>query len=64
LIAGALQFHTQRLIIKRFEAQRPHLEAIASAAEEIKTLNYRQFENPRLTELVDLIYNEASALKE
>ena len=51
-------------IIKRFEAQRPHLEAIAAAAEEVKTLNYRQYENPRLTELADLIYNEASALKE
>ena len=51
-------------IIKRFEAQRPHLEGIAAAAEEIKTLNYRQYENPRLTELADLIYNEASALKE
>ena len=51
-------------IIKRFEAQRPHLEAIEAAAEEIKTLNYRQFENARLTELADLIYNEASALKE
>ena len=51
-------------IIKRFEGQRPHLDTIASAAEEIKTLNYRQFENPRLTELADLIYNEASALKE
>ena len=51
-------------IIKRFEAQRPHLEAIQAAAAEVKTLNYRQYENPRLTELADLIHNEAAALKE
>ena len=51
-------------IIKRFEAQRPHLEAIQAAAAEVKTLNYRQYENPRLTELAELIHNEAAALKE
>ena len=51
-------------LIRRFEQFRGHLNAISDAAEEIKTLNYRQFENPRLTELADLIYDEASALKE
>ena len=51
-------------IIKRFEAQRPHLDAIESAAAEIKKLNYRQFEDARLTELADRICSETTALKD
>ena len=51
-------------IIKRFEAQRPHLDAIASAASEIRTLNYRLYEDRRLTELADQISGEVSALKD
>ena len=51
-------------IIRRFEAQRPHLDAILRAAAEIKTINYRQYDNARLTELADLIRGEASALRE
>ena len=51
-------------IIKRFEAQRPHLDAIAEAAEQIRTINYRQFEDSRLTELADRITAETSALKD
>ena len=51
-------------IIKRFEAQRPHLDAIESAAAEIKTINYRRYEDDRLAELADLIHVEATALKE
>ena len=51
-------------IIRRFEAQRPHLDAIAAAAEEIRTINYRQYENTRLTELVEQIGGEIAALKD
>ena len=51
-------------IIKRFEAQRPHLDTIEAAAAEIKTINYRQFEDLRLTELADRISAEAAALKD
>ena len=51
-------------IIKRFEAQRPHLDAILKAAAEIRTINYRQYDDARLTELADLIHAEASALRE
>ena len=51
-------------IIKRFEAQRPHLDAIESAAAEVQTINYRQYENPRLDELADAVLNSAAALKE
>lgn len=51
-------------LIRRFEQVRGHLDAIAAAAEEIKTLNYRQYEDLRLSELANLIEAEASALKE
>jgi len=51
-------------IIKRFEAQRPHLAAIEDAASELKTINYRQYEDPRLTELADLIISESRSLKD
>ena len=43
---------------------RGHLKAIEDAAAELKTINYRQYEDPRLTELADLIHAEATALKE
>ncbi|SFP73953.1 hypothetical protein SAMN05216343_11350 [Oscillibacter sp. PC13] len=51
-------------LIKRFEALRPHLDAIEAAAAEIKTINYRQYEDARLSELADLIHAETAALKE
>ena len=51
-------------IIKRFEAQRPHLDAIEAAAAEMKTINFRRYEYPRLTELATLIGEETAALKE
>ena len=51
-------------IIRRFEQFRGHLDAIGEAANEIKTLNYRQYEDNRLTELTDQILAEAAVLKE
>ena len=51
-------------LIRRFEQMRPHLCAIEEAAAELKTINYRQYEDSRLTELADLIQAEAAALKE
>ena len=51
-------------IIKRFEARRPHLEAIASAAGEIKTINLRRHEDARLAELAERILTEAAALED
>lgn len=51
-------------LIRRFEQVRGHLDAITQAAEEIRTLNYRQYEDSRLSELTDRITAEASALKE
>ena len=51
-------------IIRRFESQRPHLDAIEAAAAEAKTINYRRYDDPRLTELADLICAEVSSLKD
>ena len=51
-------------LIRRFEEMRRHLEAITDAVREIKTLNYRQYENARLGELADRIEAEAAALQE
>ena len=51
-------------IIKRFEAQRPHLDAIEAAAAEVETINYRQYENSRLAELVQQINTQLAALKD
>ena len=51
-------------LIRRFEAQRAHLDAIAAAANEIRTINYRQYEDQRLTELADQILEQTTALKE
>ena len=51
-------------LIRRFEQMRGHLQAIEDAAAELKTINYRQYEDPRLTELAELIHAEATALKE
>ena len=51
-------------LIRRFEQFQSHLDAIRSAAEDIRTLNYRQYEDSRLTELADKITAEVSALKE
>lgn len=51
-------------LIRRFEQMRAHLDAIEAAAAELKTINYRLYEDSRLTELADLLTTEVSALKE
>ena len=39
-------------------------DRIITAAGDIKTINYRQYENPRLEELAETILDAAAALKE
>ena len=51
-------------LIRRFEQMRPKVDAILSAAEEIKTINYRLYEDKRLMELADAIAADAATLKE
>ena len=51
-------------LIKRFEQMRGHLDAIQTAVDGIKQLNYRLYEDPRLGELADTIARETAALRE
>ena len=51
-------------LIKRFMQLRPHTEKIADAAQQIKQLNFRRYEDRQLEELTGVIETEAAALKE
>ena len=43
---------------------RSHLDAIEEAANELKTINDRQYEDDRLSALADKVLDAAAALKE
>lgn len=58
------EFEDKTHLIRRFEQMRGRIDAICSAAEEIKTLNFRQFEDKQLSELADRIAADAAALRE
>lgn len=51
-------------LLKRFMQMRDRLTAIEDAAERLKVINYRQFENPELEALAEEIGANAAALKE
>ncbi len=51
-------------LLKRFMQMQSKLDAILDAAQSIKTMNYRQFENSELDKLADRIIGSANALKE
>ena len=51
-------------LLKRFMRMQDIVDAIVAAANEIKTINYRQYENHRLEELADSIIAGAGVLKE
>lgn len=51
-------------LMKRFLQMQQHIEAILNAAGQIKTINYRQYDNPELMRLADEIAESAAALKE
>ena len=51
-------------LIKRFMQLKPHAEKIADAAQQIKQLNLRRYEDRQLEELAGVIETEAAALKE
>ena len=51
-------------LIRRFMQMQGNLDAIQEAAEELKTINYRQYENPRVDALADTIIQAAKALRE
>lgn len=51
-------------LIRRFMQMKGNLNAIQEAAEELKTINYRQYEDPRVDTLVDSILQATDALRE
>ena len=51
-------------LIRRFMQMQTNITAIEAAANELKTLNYRQYEDPRIDTLVAAINQAAQALKE
>jgi len=51
-------------LIRRFHQMGARLDAIQQAAEEIKTINYRQYENSEIDESVQKIMDAVGALKE
>ena len=51
-------------IVKRFMGLRDKIDAIESAAAELRELNYRRYENPDLDRLANVIAENAAALKE
>ncbi len=51
-------------LIRRFMQMQNDLNAIHDAAAELKTLNYRQYEDPRIEALADTISQAVSALRE
>ena len=51
-------------LLKRFMQMKDKLTASEEAAAEIRTINYRQYENDELGRLADVIAENAAALKE
>ena len=51
-------------LIRRFHQMQQHIANIESAVQEVKILNYRQYEDPRIDELMDIVSHAAKALKE
>ena len=51
-------------LIRRFMQMQDKIAAIENAAQEIKTINYRQYENGDLSRLTETILENAAALKE
>ena len=51
-------------LIRRFLQMQTHIAAIQNAAAELKTINYRQYEDARIDALADTIHLSAQALRE
>ena len=61
---GGIEIEDKTGLIKRFMQLQPHVEKITDAAEQIKQLNFRRYEDRQLEELAGVIEAEAAALKE
>ena len=58
------EFEDKTGLIRRFQQMQGHIDTIESSAAELKTINYRQYEDPRIENLVAAITQAAQALKE
>ena len=51
-------------LIRRFLQMQKHIAAIQDAVEQLRKLNYRQYEDPRIDRLAETISQAAQAIKE
>ena len=51
-------------VVQRFEAQRPHLEAIASLTAEIRDINALRYFDPKIATLANQIAEELRAIQD
>ena len=51
-------------LIRRFMQMQANLNAIQDAANDLKVINYRQYEDPRIEKLAETISQAAAALRE
>ena len=58
------EFEDKTGLIRRFQQMQGHIDSIIDSAAELKTINYRQYEDPRIDALVGAISQAAQALKE
>ncbi|MBR2896040.1 MAG: YlxM family DNA-binding protein [Oscillospiraceae bacterium] len=58
------EFEDKTGLIRRFQQMQGHINTIIDSSAELKTINYRQYEDPRIDTLVAAITQAAQALKE
>ncbi len=51
-------------LIRRYLQMQEHVKALQDAAAELRTINYRQYEDPRIDAVADTIEKAARALRE
>ena len=58
------EFEDKTGLIRRFQQMQDSINVIVESAAELKTINYRQYEDPRIESLVAAISQAAQTLKE
>ena len=58
------EFEDKTGLIRRFQQMQDSINVIVESAAELKTINYRQYEDPRIESLVIAISQAAQTLKE
>ena len=63
-VAAMTELEDKTGLIRRFMQMQKKVQGIEDAAKEIRTINYRQYENPELERLTAQICEYAAALRE